>query len=161
MSVNKEDTKRIFKYNMSFYYQSTIIYFVVFILYFVIRGELFEDSFKLITRDPIIYFFAIIVSVSLVSLLYNLYLNKYLEITEEKIAFVNRFAVKTFHLDQIAEIRISYPRLRSRNRAIRFIRVKLNHRRRPVIIRPYDYENEDELINRFTELKDKLGNNNV
>lgn len=161
MSGNKENTKGIFKYNMSFYYQSTIIYFVVFILYFVIRGEFFEDSFKLITRDPIIYFFAIIVSVSLVSLLYNLYINKYLEITEEKISFVNRFAAKTFHLDQISEIKISYPRLRSRKRAIRLIRVKLKHRRRPVMIRPYDYENEEELINRFTELKDKLGNNNV
>ena len=73
MNESKENTKKIFKYNMSFYYQSTIIYFIVFILYVVIRGEFVEDSFKLITRDPIIYFFAIIVSVSLISLLYNLY----------------------------------------------------------------------------------------
>ena len=161
MITDKDNNKKIFKYNMSFYYQSTIIYFVVFLLYVIIRGEFVEDSFKLITRDPIICFFAIMVLVSIISLLYNLFLNKYLELTDEKISFVNRFAVKTFHLDQLAAIKISYPRQKSRNRAFRLIRIKLKHRRRPVIIRPYDYENEDELINRFIGLNEKLGNKNV
>ncbi len=158
MNENKENIKKIFKYNMSFYYQSTIIYFIVFILYVVIRGEFIENSYKLMTNDPIIYFFAIIVFVSLVSLLYNLYTNKYLEITEGSISFVNRFAIKTFHFDQLSEIKISNPRQRLRNRAFRLIRIKLKYRRRPVIIRPYDYENENELINIFIELNQKLGN---
>jgi hypothetical protein len=82
-----------------------------------------------------------------------------LEITEEKISFINRFAIKTFQFDQLLEIKISYPRQRSRNRAFRLIRIKLKYRRRPVIIRPYDYENEEELINKLTELNEKLGNN--
>jgi len=159
MSEDKVNTHRIFKYNMSFYYQSTIIYFVVFILYVVIRGEFVENSYKLMTKDPIIFFFVIIVSVSLISLLYNLYTNKYLEIGEEKISFVNRFAVKTFHIDEVSEIKIPYLRRKSRNRAFRLIRIKLKYRRRPVIIRPYDYENEDELINSFTGLKEKLSIN--
>lgn len=161
MSENNSNIKSRFKYNMSFYYQSTIIYFVVFLLYVVIRGEFVENSYKLMTKDPIIYFFTIIVSVSLLSLLYNLYINKYLEISGDKISFINRFALKTFHMDEIAEIKISYPRQRSGSRAFRLVRIKLKHRRRPVIIRPYDYENEEELINRFTELKEKLGNKNV
>ncbi len=157
MSETKEHIKKSFKYNMSFYYQSTIIYFVVFILYVIIRGEFVEDSFKLVMKDPIIYFFAIIVGVSLVSLLYNLYLNKHLEIGEEKISFVNRFAVKTFLISHIAEIKISNPEKRKKNRAFRLIRIKLKHRRRPIFIRPYDYENEEELIGRFQEMKDRLG----
>jgi len=152
----KEDTNKVFKYNMSFYYQSTIIYFVVFILYVIIRGEFVEDSFKLITKDPIIYFFAIIVGVSLISLLYNLYLNKHLEIGDEKISFVNRFAAKTFFVSNIAEIKISDPERRIRNHAFRLIRIKLKHRRRQVIIRPYDYENEEELIGKFQEMKNRL-----
>lgn len=156
MNENKENIKKVFKYNMSFYYQSTIIYFIVFILYVIIRGEFVEGSFKLITKDPIIYFFAIIVAVSLISLLYNLYLNKHLEIGEEKISFVNRFASKTFMTGNIAEIKISDPEKRIKNRAFRLIRIKLKHRKRPVIIRPYDYENEDELISRFQDLKNRM-----
>jgi len=54
---NKVNRKEEFsKYNLSFYYKSTIIYFIVLILYGVIRGEFVEDSFTLITRDPILYF---------------------------------------------------------------------------------------------------------
>ncbi len=159
MNTGKENIKWVFKYNMSFYYQSTIIYFIVFIFYVVIRGEFIENSYKLMTRDPIIYSFLIIVTVSVVSLVYNLYINRYLEITQEKISFINRFAVKSFQFDQILEIKISYPRQRQTNRAFRLIRIKLKYRRRPVIIRPYDYENEEELINKLTELNEKLGNN--
>jgi len=159
MNTDKENIKWVFKYNMSFYYQSTIIYFIVFIFYVVIRGEFIENSYKLMTRDPIIYSFLIIVTVSVVSLVYNLYINRYLEITQEKISFINRFAVKSFQFDQILEIKISYPRQRQTNRAFRLIRIKLKYRRRPVIIRPYDYENEEELINKLTELNEKLGNN--
>ncbi len=82
--MNEENKDiRIFKYNMSFYYQSTIIYFIVFILYMVIRGEFVEDSFVLITKDPIIYLLGMIVIISLISLLQNLYKNKYMEIQRQ------------------------------------------------------------------------------
>ena len=35
--IDNTEKNSIFKYNMSFYYQSTIIYFVVFILYAIIE----------------------------------------------------------------------------------------------------------------------------
>ena len=156
MNNGNENNKNVFRYNLSFYYQSTIIYFVAFILYVVIRGEFVEDSFKLITKDPIIYFFAIIVFISLISLLYNLYLNKRMEISRDKISFINRFAEKNFMLETISEIKISRPSKRLKYRAFRLIRIKLKYRRRPVIIRPYDYENEEILIAKFAELKESL-----
>ena len=56
-----QSNRLIFKYNMSFYYQSTIIYFVVLVIYVIIRGEFVEDEFKLIIKDPIMYLLAIIV----------------------------------------------------------------------------------------------------
>ena len=46
---------------MSFYYQSTIIYFIAFAIYLLIRGQFVESSYTLITRDPIIYLLAFIV----------------------------------------------------------------------------------------------------
>ncbi len=153
-SVNK----KIFKYNMSFYYQSTIIYFVAFLLYVIVRGEFVEGSFKLITKDPIIYFFAIIVCVSLVALLYNLYLNRHLEISGSEISFLTRKFKKTFLMSEVLEIKISRPGRRSNNQRFRLIRIKIRNRRRQVIIRPYDYENENDLITIFNEIKESLGN---
>lgn len=156
---DKKDVKSIFKYNMSFYYQSTIIYFVVFIIYVIIRGEFFEGSFILITKDPIIYFFAIIVLISLVSLLYNLFKNRHLEISSDGISFVNRFKTKTFNKEKITSIIISKRRDTSKKNVFRLIRIKLSNRRRPVVIRPYDYENENDLINRIHELKTEIEEN--
>ena len=156
MSEEQKNNKKTFKYNLSFYYQSTIIYFVVFLLYAIIRGEFVENSFTLITKDPIIYFFAIIVCVSLVSLLYNLYLNRHLVIEDDKISFVNKFAEKKYLLDNIEEIKISKFVSKKRNKAFRLIRIKFKNRRRRMIIRPYDYENIEELISQFIKLKERL-----
>ncbi len=158
MNENEKNNRKAFKYNMSFYYQSTIIYFVVFLLYVLIRGEFVENSFKLITKDPIIYFFALIVLISIISLLYNMYKNKHLEIRENEIAFVSRFKTRSFTFDRIKSLKVSKTR-KNKGRAFMLIRIRLNNRRRPVIIRPYDYENKDELISEFQKIKLKLERN--
>ena len=45
MTLENSNSNKVFKYNMSFYYQSTIIYFIVFALYIVIKGNFVVDSF--------------------------------------------------------------------------------------------------------------------
>lgn len=143
---------------MSFYYQSTIIYFVVFVIYLIIRGQFIEDSYTLVTKDPIIYFFAIIVLVSIVTLLYNLYKNKHLEINDEGIHFIDRFKKRTFLYTQIESLKISkFRSSRVNKKALLLIRIKLTTRRRPLFIRPYDYENQNELLLLFEEIKQMLG----
>ena len=153
--------RNIFKYNMSFYYQSTIIYLVVFLIYILIRGEFVEGSYILVTKDPIIYFFGIIVLVSIIALLFNLYKNRHLEISDNAISFVNRFKTKSILLEQISYIKFFREREGNSNRALRLIRIILKNRKRPVLIRPYDYENESDLINEFQDLKNKLESHNV
>lgn len=151
------DDKNIFKYNMSFYYQSTIVYFVVFLLYLIIRGEFVEDSFKLVTKDPIIYFLGIIVVVSVISLLYNLYKNKHLQIGDDGIYFIDRFKKRSFLFGEMESIKISKVRIeKESNKAFRLIRIKMKNRRRLLMLRPYDYEKQNELVNRFTELQQRI-----
>ena len=143
---------------MSFYYVSTIIYFVAFLLYVLIRGEFVEDSFTLITKDPIIYFFAIIVIISLVSLLYNLYKSRYLEFGEQSISLGDRFRVREFRFDDIKKMKISREKNNGKNGVFKIVRMKLKNRRRLLVIRPYDYENGEELLKRFQELKSGINN---
>lgn len=153
--------KNIYRYNMSFYYQSTIIYMIVFIVYGIVRGEFFEGSFIIVTKDPIIYFFSIIILVSLGAMLYNLYKNRHLEISAGGIAFVNRFRTKSFSINEVTDIKLFRERKENVNRAFRLIRIRLKNRKRPIIVRPYDYENEDDLIKDFETLKSKLEFHNV
>lgn len=148
--------KNRFKYNMSFYYQSTIIYFVAFAVYLLIRGQFVESSYTLITRDPIIYLLAFIVAVSLIALIFNLYRNRYIEFTEEGIEFSDRFGSKLIHKNDIKEIKVSRDRRFGKSNALKFIRIKSKSRIRPFVFRPADYENEIELLKRFHQLKTEI-----
>jgi len=158
---NGEHKRRIFKYNLSFYYKSIIIYFIVLILYGVIRGEFIEDSFTLITRDPILYFLGIILIVSVAALVYNLVRNMYIEISDEGIVFADRFKSKAYKVDQVKKIKFSRQVRTSNSPAFRTARIKVNGRVRPVIIRFSDYENQDELLLRMEELKSKIEKSSV
>jgi len=158
---NGEQKRRIFKYNLSFYYKSTIIYFIVLILYGVIRGEFIENSFRLITKDPILYFLAIILVISVTTLIYNLIRNMYIDISDEGIVFADRFKSKAYKIDQIKKIKFSRQVRTSNSPAFRTARIKINSKVRPVLVRFSDYENQDELLLRMEELKSKIEKNIV
>ncbi len=155
MTEEQLKNKSVFRYNVAFYYQSTIIYFVAFALYLIIRGQFVEGYYTVLTKDPIIYFFGLVVIVSVVALIYNIYLNRYIEFRNEGIAFGNRFKSKVLRKDQIVEIKIS-KRTRTRIPGLKLVRLKIKNRIRPIIIRLSDYENDDELIKRFSQLKESL-----
>lgn len=142
---------------MSFYYQSTIIYFIVFVIYVIIRGQFVDDSYTLVTKDPIIYVLGIIVLISMIALLFNLFKNRQLQIAEDGIHFIDRFKKRSFQFTEMKRVNISKVRRTGfSNNAFQLIRIKLSSRRRPLIIRPYDYENQNELLNRFHEIKNKI-----
>jgi hypothetical protein len=133
----------------------------VLILYGVIRGEFVEDSYKLITRDPILYFLAIILVTSVAALVYNLVRNMYIEILEDGIVFADRFKSKTIKIDQIKKIKFSRQVRTSNSPAFRTVKIKINAKVRPVLIRFSDYENQDELLLRMEELKSKIEKSSV
>jgi hypothetical protein len=145
--------KSKFKYNMSFYYQSTIIYFVAFAIYLLIRGQFVESSYTLITRDPIIYLLAFIVVVSLVALFFNLYRNRYIEFSNEGLIFSDRFGSKLIHKNEIKEVKLGKDRRYGKTNALKLVRIKIKTRLRPFVVRPSDYENENELLKKFHQLK--------
>ncbi|HEX9252409.1 MAG TPA: hypothetical protein VF870_09210 [Ignavibacteriaceae bacterium] len=145
--------KSKFKYNMSFYYQSTIIYFVAFAIYLLIRGQFVESSYTLITHDPIIYLLAFIVVISVLTLLFNLYRNRYIEFSDDGLIFSDRFGSKLIHKNEIKEIKLGKDRRFGKANPLKLVRIKIKNRIRPIIIRPNDYENESELLKRFHQLK--------
>ena len=157
---NKVKNKEVFKYNMSLYYQSTIIYFLVFVLYVAVRGQFSQGAFKL-GFDPIVYFFILILVIALISILYNLYLNKKLVVDEKGISFINRRKTRLYKTADIIFINIAKERQYFNNSAFKLIRIKFKNKRGSLIIRPHDYENEKELINSFVLLKSKLEKKNV
>ncbi|MGE5410356.1 MAG: hypothetical protein ACM3MI_05295 [Clostridiales bacterium] len=156
--TNESGLKRVYKYNLSFYYQSTIIYFVALLLYALVKGEFIEGSFKLITKDPVIYFFLLIVLISIASLLYNIYLNRHIEITDSQIIFKKGSKVRTINIKDIVNIALAKERKRFKKYSLRIVRIKVRNRRMPFIILPSDYENKTALMEALKEIKNKMMN---
>lgn len=148
--------KSTFRYNVAFYYQSTIIYFVVFALYLIIRGEFIDNSYTLAVKDPILYFLAIVVIISILALLYNIYKKRFIEIDQSGIVFINRFKRREIPADRIESIKLTKERRTVQSKALQLVLIKLKSRRRRLIVRPTDYENFEELTKRFLELKFKI-----
>jgi hypothetical protein len=119
----------------------------------VIKGNFVVDSFTLVINDPILYFLALIVLISILAVLYNLFLNKHIELTENSIAFINRFKERWFGVEQISFIKFFRQRRSTRSKRFRIVRMKINNRIRPIMFRISDYENEDDLYNKINELK--------
>ena len=159
MSAETSNNKSVYKYNMSFYYKSTIIYFIVFVLYLVIRGEFVEDSFTLVISDPVLYFLGLIVIFSIAALMYNQLLNKQIEITGNSIAFINRFKERRFIKNQIVFIKFFRQKGSTRSKRMRIVRIKIENRLRPIMFRISDYDNEDDLYNDILEMKAVIENN--
>jgi len=159
MSAETSNNKSVYKYNMSFYYKSTIIYFIVFVLYLVIRGEFVEDSFTLVISDPVLYFLGLIVIFSIAALLYNQLLNKHIEITANSIAFINRFKERRFIKNQIVFIKFFRQKGSTKSKRMRIVRIKIENRLRPIMFRISDYDNEDDLYNDILEMKAAIENN--
>ncbi len=153
--------KNRFKYNLNIYYQSTIIYFVAFVLYVIVRGEFVENSFNLILKDPVLYAFGVIVIISVLTLLYNMNRKRFIEINENEIVFGNKYANKKISLSDIEQIRIFKKKLEKEYSFLRIVRIKLKNRKRTLAIRTSDYENEEELIEKFIQLKNLIENRNV
>lgn len=156
-----EQNRTSFKYNMAFYYQSTIVYFLVLVVYLLIAGTFIEGSFTIFTKDPIVYLLGIICGASLIALLYNMYKNRHLEITGSAIKYVDRFRTKEIPVERIEKITLSKRATPTKRSMFRLVRIKLKNRKRKILIRPYDYENQNELIKQFEELSEKIKEANV
>jgi len=152
---NKENKQQTFKYNMALYYQSAIIYFLVFVLYVVVRGQLIGGSFSLI-MDPIIYFFVLILIIVFISIAYNLFLNRKLIIDDTSIMLVNRRKNRAYLVKDIVKINVSKEKTFMYSNPFQLIRIRFKNKRAPLIIRPQDYENQNELVSMFRELKAKV-----
>ena len=153
--------KKRFKYNLTLYYQATIVYFIAFVLYVIIRGEFVENSFHLLLKDPILYAFGLIVTISIIALLYNMFRKRFIEFEDDTILFGNKYSIRKINIYDIDEIKLFKKRLEKEYSFFRLVKIKLKKQNRKILIRTSDYENEEELNEQFKLLQTKLEKKNV
>ena len=55
--------------------------------------------------------------------------------------------------NEIKEIKLGKDRRFGKSNALKLVRIKIKTRIRPFVVRPSDYENENELLKKFHQLK--------
>lgn len=138
--------QKVFKYKLDFYYQQALLYLLVFFLYGGIKGSFFEDEFRLVFRDPIVYIMILFVVVALITLVLNLLRDRKLILEEDKMIFHSRRRDREIKVSDIEWIHIGREMLVQTAGHFQLIIFKMKGRKRLFRIRVGRYERDRELI---------------
>jgi hypothetical protein len=138
--------EKIFKYKLDFYYQQTLIYYFVLILYAGIRGSFVESQFSFVFKDPIVYIIILFSSISLVVLIFNIWHGRKLILTPEQMIFHSRNRERIFKIKDFEWMHIGKERLVETAGHFQQISIKMKNRAIPIRIRVGRYEHNRELV---------------
>jgi hypothetical protein len=138
--------QKVFKYKLDFYYQQALLYLLVFFLYGGIKGTFFEDEFRLVFKDPIVYIMILFVVVALVTLVLNLFRDRKLILEDDKMIFHSRRRDREIRISDIEWMHIGREMLVQTAGHFQLIIFKMKGRKRLFRIRVGRYERDRELI---------------
>lgn len=147
-----EDEKK-FRYTYTFLYQSVAVYATTLAAYLVIRGFVIEKEFGIVLTDPVLFLLSAIIIVSALAIIYNMWLRRRIRISADKITLESRLRSFVIERSNVSSIRKSLSK-ESRIPRTPVITFRLKDRRRPLRIRTYNFEKNEEL---YAEIKSWAG----
>lgn len=137
---------KTFRYKLDFYYQQTLLYLLVFLLYAGIKGSFFENQFQIVFTDPIVYIMIFFVVIAFITLVMNLLRNRKLVITDDRMIFHTHNREREIKISDIDWMHIGRERMVQTAGHFQLIVFKMKGRRRLFRIRVGRYERNRELI---------------
>lgn len=138
------EEKHIYRARLDFLYQSIAVYAVTLVVYLII-GSIGEwEVFPSVWQDPLLMLLCAITLLSVIALLYNLFMRRQIEINSDSINFTSRARSRRISREDVSSIQIG-PRHR-RVRRVRAVRIRLKSDRRPIRIRLGNFERSRKLL---------------
>lgn len=138
--------QKSFKYKLDFYYQQTLLYLFVFLLYAGIKGSFFENQFSFVFKDPLVYIMIFFVVIALITLILNLVRSRMLVITDDRMIFRSRNREREIILSDIEWMHIGREMMVQTAGHFQLIVFKMKGRKRLFRIRVGRYERDRELV---------------
>lgn len=135
-----EHNKRIYNFKLDFLYQSITVYAATLVMYLLIRGWFVEKEFAIMWRDPILYLLSAITLVSILALLYYMFMKRRIEVDANAIHFISAVRKRSILRSEVASVRFARERKTATGGGARVISLRLRDRRRPIRIRPVNFE---------------------
>lgn len=140
-----DEAHNTFKYNYRFLYQSIVVYATTLACYILVRGLLIEKEFTHIFRDPVIYLLCAIIIFSALAVIYNALMRRHIEIAADNLHLRGALREIMISKGDVRSVRIGIERQRGFIPNTRIIKIFLKNRRRPALIRTYNFERSGEL----------------
>lgn len=149
--------RKVFKYNMTLYYQSITVYFFALIVYILLRLQFTDFKWERIINDSIFHLFLIVLFYVLITMIYYLICNKEIIIEDGKITKSTKFKRIEIPFDKIESIGSKREQGFHLSGLLKSIKIKIkNGVKKTLVIRPFEYENDEELLNDLMKIKELI-----
>lgn len=146
-----DDTRRIYRAKLDFLYQSIAMYAVTIVVYLVARSLILSKAFPTLWQDPLLILLCAITIVSIIALLYNIYMRRQLQLEQDKIVFSSRARERSIRKADIQNVEFGRERIAGTDRGVRVVKIRVKTRRRPVRIRLSNFEHGKRLLHDLKE----------
>lgn len=153
-SQNKKEKniQKKFSRRLDFYWKYIAVYAIAIIVYALIKGTIENRSLTVMLVDPVVILLAVFIFLTAMGLCIESSKRKKIIVGEDFVIFSNRFRQRKFTKDEIMHIYIGRERAKYTGK-FRIIKLKVKNRKRPILLRPSSFWNENELITAFAKLK--------
>ena len=145
-----EHDRHIYKARLDFLYQSIAMYAATIVIYIIARSLFVSKAFPDVWRDPLLMLLCAITLISVAGLLYNLFMQRQLEVAGSKLVFHSRARERSIEKDDVRSIQFGRERY-GMERGVRIVKLHLKTRRRPVRIRVSNFEHSNRLLHDLKE----------
>src|SRR5438105_5636192 len=116
-----DNEKHIYRARLDFLYQSIAMYAATLVIYLIIRSIVATEAFPKVWQDPLLILLSAITLISVLALLYNLYMRRQIEVTPTEIHFRSRVRHRTIEKNDVAYVQ--FGPLTRPVRRIRMVRI--------------------------------------
>lgn len=138
--------QREFRQRLDFYWQYLTAYFVVLLIYGILRGSVEEGYFTIKWQDPVVILLFMFMLLSATFLLYNYLKKKSIIIGKDFITFQTRDKIRHYQIDDIQRISIGKYSKRNPSAIYRLVKIKVNSRKYAIRFRPNSYVDDEILV---------------
>lgn len=147
--------EKVFKYNMSLYYQSLILYLTAMVIYLLLRIHFIGFDLKTFIHDEIIYLFLILMIYVVITMTYRLLDRRKIIITDKSIVISKWKKDKEIKIQDIDRIKVVREKRFHFRGLLRSVKIFLKNGSR-IVIRPLDYVDDEELLKELLIIRDTI-----
>jgi hypothetical protein len=150
-----ENERHIYKARLDFLYQSIAMYAATIVIYLIARSFFISKAFPDVWRDPLLLLLCAITLISVAGLLYNVFMQRRLEVAPDKLVFHSRARERSVPKADVKTIQFGRERS-GLEKGVRIVKLRLKSRRRAVRIRLSNFEHSKRLLSDLKEWSNGL-----